>query len=128
MTTPPPKAAPTPQQRKRRWRGWWLKQLHSWHWISAALSLGQASAEEAAAVAEGAALGAYTFTEHHGVGKASSAKPELTEAVVPGVAADEAEQLAASTTAVVEAVRFARDLVNTPPNRLYPESLAATVT
>ncbi len=39
MTTPPPKAAPTPQQRKRRWRGWWLKQLHSWHWISAALSL-----------------------------------------------------------------------------------------
>ncbi len=39
MTTPPPKAALTPQQRKRRWRGWWLKQLHSWHWISAALSL-----------------------------------------------------------------------------------------
>ncbi len=39
MTIPPPKAAPTPQQRKRRWRGWWLKQLHSWHWISAALSL-----------------------------------------------------------------------------------------
>ena len=39
MTTAPPKAAPTPQQRKRRWRGWWLKQLHSWHWISAALSL-----------------------------------------------------------------------------------------
>lgn len=24
---------------KRRWRGWWLKQLHSWHWISAAVSL-----------------------------------------------------------------------------------------
>jgi len=39
VTIPPPKAAPTPQQRKRRWRGWWLKQLHSWHWISAALSL-----------------------------------------------------------------------------------------
>ena len=26
-------------RRKRKWRGWWLKQLHSWHWISAALSL-----------------------------------------------------------------------------------------
>ncbi|MBJ6121762.1 PepSY-associated TM helix domain-containing protein [Sphingomonas sp. BT553] len=26
-------------KRKRKWRGWWLKQLHSWHWISAALSL-----------------------------------------------------------------------------------------
>ena len=24
---------------KRRWRGWWLKQLHGWHWISAAVSL-----------------------------------------------------------------------------------------
>jgi len=24
---------------RRRWRGWWLKQLHTWHWISAAVSL-----------------------------------------------------------------------------------------
>ena len=23
----------------RRWRGWWLKQLHTWHWVSAAVSL-----------------------------------------------------------------------------------------
>ena len=29
-----PRVAP-----KRRWRGWWLKQLHGWHWISAAVSL-----------------------------------------------------------------------------------------
>ena len=34
-STPPPVAA----KRKRKWRGWWLKQLHTWHWISAALSL-----------------------------------------------------------------------------------------
>ncbi len=36
------KAAATPAataKRKRKWRSWWLKQLHSWHWISAALSL-----------------------------------------------------------------------------------------
>jgi hypothetical protein len=26
-------------KRKRKIRSWWLKQLHSWHWISAALSL-----------------------------------------------------------------------------------------
>lgn len=25
--------------KKRKWRGWWLKQLHTWHWISAAVSL-----------------------------------------------------------------------------------------
>jgi uncharacterized protein len=24
---------------KRRWRGWYLKQLHTWHWVSAAISL-----------------------------------------------------------------------------------------
>ena len=32
----PPAAA---VKRKRKWRSWWLKQLHSWHWISAAASL-----------------------------------------------------------------------------------------
>ncbi|WP_122260636.1 leucyl aminopeptidase [Ornithinimicrobium cerasi] len=95
---------------------------------SAVLALGQASPEEAAAVAEGAALGAYTFTEDHGVGKATSAKTPLGEAVVTGVAAGEAQALGAATTAVVDAVRYARDLVNTPPNRLYPESLATSVT
>lgn len=31
-------AAPRPPQ-KRKWRGWWLRQLHTWHWISAAVSL-----------------------------------------------------------------------------------------
>ncbi|MEZ0496762.1 PepSY-associated TM helix domain-containing protein [Sphingomonas sp. IW22] len=24
---------------RRKWRGWWLRQLHAWHWISAAISL-----------------------------------------------------------------------------------------
>jgi len=33
-------AAPRPAPKKaRRWRGWWLKQLHTWHWVSAAVSL-----------------------------------------------------------------------------------------
>lgn len=31
---------PTPvRQTKRKWRGWWLKQLHMWHWMSAAIAL-----------------------------------------------------------------------------------------
>lgn len=29
----------TIQRPRRRWRGWWLKQLHTWHWVSAAVSL-----------------------------------------------------------------------------------------
>ena len=32
--TTPPRA-----RRKSKWRGWWLKQLHTWHWMSAAVSL-----------------------------------------------------------------------------------------
>lgn len=31
-------AAPT-RKPARRWRGWWLRQLHTWHWMSAAISL-----------------------------------------------------------------------------------------
>lgn len=31
-------AAPKPKP-KRRFRGWWMKQLHMWHWMSAATSL-----------------------------------------------------------------------------------------
>lgn len=27
------------RQPRRGWRSWWLRQLHSWHWISAAVSL-----------------------------------------------------------------------------------------
>ena len=34
LPSSPSQAAP-----KRRWRGWGLKQLHGWHWISAAVSL-----------------------------------------------------------------------------------------
>ncbi len=41
MTSPSPSSpSRTPISRNRKkWRSWWLKQLHSWHWISAALSL-----------------------------------------------------------------------------------------
>ncbi|QSR18961.1 hypothetical protein CA833_17485 [Novosphingobium sp. KA1] len=28
-----------PRKKSRKWRNWWVKQLHSWHWISAAISL-----------------------------------------------------------------------------------------
>lgn len=35
-----PTSLPTGPTRKRRInRGWWLRQLHTWHWISAAMSL-----------------------------------------------------------------------------------------
>jgi uncharacterized protein len=38
---PAPKAsrAPATPQKSRKMRHWWLKQMHTWHWISAAVSL-----------------------------------------------------------------------------------------
>lgn len=36
-SAPIPNAPPV--KRKRISRGWWLKQLHTWHWISAAVSM-----------------------------------------------------------------------------------------
>ena len=91
----------------------------------AVFALGQGDRAEALAVAEGAALGAYTCAEHHGVGKAESAKPGLAQAVVAGLAQD--EQVDTEVRAITEAVALARDLVNAPPNVLYPESFADLV-
>ncbi len=40
VTALPPAKTFAPQPRpKRKLRGWWLKQLHTWHWMSAAISL-----------------------------------------------------------------------------------------
>ena len=39
MTRHDPITLPPARKPKRKWRGWWLKQLHTWHWMSAAISL-----------------------------------------------------------------------------------------
>jgi leucyl aminopeptidase len=73
-----------------------------------------------AAAAEGTLLGAYTFTAYrsNGNGRAPVARVGL-------VADGDAEETLRTATAVAMAVRTARDLVNTPPNDLFPESFAA---
>jgi leucyl aminopeptidase len=74
---------------------------------------------DAAAAAEGALLGAYAFTAY----KKSNGRPPVgrVDLAVDDPAADTAVRRA---TAVADAVRTARDLVNTPPNDLYPASFA----
>ncbi|GAA1142812.1 leucyl aminopeptidase [Ornithinicoccus hortensis] len=97
----------------------------------AAFALGDGSAEQTAAVAEGALLGGYAFQTFHGAGKQDSAKAPLGTAVVLGSLkprSKEAKALTARLKAVTGAVSYARDLVNTPPNVLYPESFAESVT
>jgi leucyl aminopeptidase len=75
-----------------------------------------------AAAAEGTLLGAYTFTDYrsNGTGRAPVGRVGLV-----ADSAGDAEATLRTATAVAQAVRTARDLVNTPPNDLFPESFAA---
>ncbi|WP_241680591.1 leucyl aminopeptidase [Pseudactinotalea suaedae] len=75
---------------------------------------------DAAAVAEGALLGAYSFTGYSG----SPTPLTAVEVVVPD-AKDKVTRTAVERAAVLaEAVHGVRDLVNTAPNDLYPASFA----
>ena len=68
-------------------------------------------------LAEGAGLGAYSFTTY----KSSATKPALRKITI-GAAPSSVEVRRAK--AVVEAITRTRDLVNTPPNELFPASFA----
>jgi leucyl aminopeptidase len=73
------------------------------------------------ALAEGALLGAYRFNDY----KSNSAKDALRTVTLPSSSGDRAELRRAIT--VAEAVLLTRDLVNTPPNDLYPQAFADRV-
>ena len=74
---------------------------------------------DVAASAEGTLLGAYAFTAYkRSNGRAPVERVDLASDD-PG-----AEAALRRATAVAQAVRTARDLVNTPPNDLYPASFA----
>jgi leucyl aminopeptidase len=75
------------------------------------------------AVGEGALLGAYQFTAYKSEpADGRSAPPTSVELVVP--AAGEAKAALTRVRAVADAVALVRDLVNTPPNDLFPAELA----
>jgi leucyl aminopeptidase len=71
------------------------------------------------AIAEGALLGSYAFTTY----KSAAARPKLRKITVAG-GGGEAKARLARAKIVAEAVTTVRDLVNTPPNDLYPASFA----
>ncbi|MEU9110439.1 leucyl aminopeptidase [Streptomyces sp. NPDC048483] len=92
-------------------------------------------AEAAAAVSEGALLGAYTFTAYRSNGNGKNAKGKkndaksapLGEAAILGGKPRDKEFKAAAERAQTLAAEMnrARDLVNTPSNDLDPKSFAA---
>ena len=75
-----------------------------------------------AAVLEGSALGAYSFTDYRETSRAAQKDPVGRVTVLGAESAADAVRRA---TAVAEAVALVKDLVNTPPNALPPEELAS---
>ena len=79
------------------------------------------------AAAEGAALGAYRYAGVRGP-KAKPTKGVSAVTVVTSEARVKAVKAAATRAGVLaDAKAYARDLVNTPPNKLFPQSFADSV-
>jgi leucyl aminopeptidase len=92
--------------------------------LSIAISLGAASSEQLAAVAEGALLGSY----HYEPISADSVKGGTLEAITVINSGDVKDtDTAATAKTVAQAVVTVRELVNIPANLLYPESFAEQV-
>ncbi|MEU9365524.1 leucyl aminopeptidase [Streptomyces avermitilis] len=94
----------------------------------AAFALPIADAADAGTIGEGALLGAYSFDAYKENGKnAKNGKAPLAEVVLLGCKPrDKALKAAVErAVAVTEELNRARDLINTPPNDLNPESFAA---
>src|SRR5699024_2189445 len=91
-----------------------------------AIALPVRSASDIAAVLEGAGIGAYAYTGYRvgSLGTTTTPADEIAVHVPDGVDAD-ITAIVARATALVTAVHTVRDLVNTPPSDLYPETLAA---
>jgi leucyl aminopeptidase len=88
---------------------------------SIALSLPAADAAQAEAVALGALLGRYSFTRYRNGSAANGSPPSLMlHSSVP-----DADAAVSRAQALADAMTLVRDLVNTSPSHLYPETFAA---
>lgn len=90
---------------------------------SVAIALPTSTQEDVLAVLEGAAIGSYSFTQYRsGTPDAAKLPPSritVVSSVSPGT------DVVARAAIVAGAVHTVRDLVNTPPSDLYPETFAA---
>jgi len=81
------------------------------------------------AIAEGAALGAYVFNEFRGSTKGDQ-KSALKSATIFSKLAgkSEAKEITARASIIAKYTHLVRDLVNTPPSHLYPETFTKKLT
>jgi leucyl aminopeptidase len=90
-----------------------------------AVALPLSTADAVRAVAEGAALGGYTFTKYRSASADDQKVPVGEVVLVVADAKDKATKAAVRRAEIVcRAVMLARDLVNTPPSDLHPAELA----
>ena len=92
---------------------------------SATFALPQASKQDFQAIAEGALLGAYTFDEFRGSSKADR-KPALKKVTIYSKMAKDKSYLQGIKRAEIIAkyTHLTRDLINTPPSHLTPDSFS----
>jgi len=92
---------------------------------SATFALPQASKQDFQAIAEGALLGAYTFDEFRGSSKADR-KPALKKITIYSKKAKDKSYLQGIKRAEIIAkyTHLTRDLINTPPSHLTPDSFS----
>ncbi len=90
---------------------------------SATFSLPHKSVIELAAIAEGAALGAYTFVEFLGSKKSEQKAPLSTISIVSKFAdTAQAKEAVKRAEIIADQTALVRDLINTPPSHLTPDS------
>jgi len=95
---------------------------------TAAFALPHKSVIEIAAIAEGASLGSYSFTEFLGNSKKDQKEPLAQISVVTKFADTAQAKVAAKRAEIITEQTFlVRDLINTPPSHLTPDSFCNTM-
>ena len=113
---------PLTEEALRRAAGSAVRQLAGARTVT--LALPTSSLGDVAAVAEGAAMGAYSFTEYRS-SKDGLKDPVENVVIVTDLAADKGLRTVLDRAALIgKAVNATRSLVNQPPSHLYPESFA----
>ncbi len=95
---------------------------------SICFALPNKSVVEISAIAEGAALGCYSFTEFRGISKADQKTPTSQISIITKFADTAAAKQAVKRAEIIsEQTSLARDLINTPPSHLTPNTFSSRV-
>lgn len=95
---------------------------------SATFALPTPNQESLAAVAEGASLGAYAFTEFRGTSKSEQKAPVSNITIHSALASKkESKDVAHRAEVIAQYTHLVRDLINTPPSHLTPDSFTKKV-